>query len=97
MKMLSREELVKEAGTPLFQNRDFSLYDGAPFDCACGSVHSFNQYGNTQHFASTGGSAKFMVECPQNGNVLTLIKTKNKLFIMFDRFVSLAGHTGDVR
>lgn len=97
MKMLSREQFKKEAGTPLSQNRDFSLYDGASFDCACGSVHSFNQYGNTQHFSSTGGGAKFMVECPDNSNFATLIKTKNKLLIMFDRFVSLAGHAGDVK
>jgi hypothetical protein len=97
MKMLSQEEFKKAAGTPLFHNRDFSLYDGAPFDCSCGSRHSFNQYGNTQHCASSGAKAKFIVECPQNGNVVTLIETKNKFLIMFDRFVSLAGHVGDTK
>lgn len=90
MKLLNREEFKKAAGTPLFHNRDFSLYDGAPYECACGATHSFSQF-TGQHFASTGGSAKFMVQCPNNQNAATLIKTKNKFLILFDRFVSLAG------
>ena len=94
MKMLSSEDFKKEAGAPLFHDRDFSLYDNAPYECACGSVHLFNQYGNTQNFVSNGGNAKFMVDCPDNGNVLTLIKTENKFFLFFDRFVSLAGYKG---
>ena len=32
-----------------------------------------------------------MVQCPDNENAATLIKTKNKFLILFDRFVSLAG------
>jgi hypothetical protein len=32
-----------------------------------------------------------MVQCPDNQNAATLIKTKNKFLILFDRFISLAG------
>lgn len=90
MKLLNREEFKKVAGTPLFQNRDFSLYDGAPYDCVCGEKHHFSQFSG-QNFASTGGSAKFMVQCPDNQKAATLIKTKNKYIIFFDCFVSIAG------
>lgn len=94
MKMLSREAFKVEAGTPLDHDRDFSLYDNAPYECACGGVHNFSQYQGAQHFGSNGASAKFMVQCPNNENIATLIKTKNKFFFIFDRFVSLAGHIG---
>jgi len=90
MKILNKEEFKKAAGTPLFQNRDFSLYDGAPYECVCGATHRFSQFSG-QHFASTGGGAIFIVQCPDNENAATLIKTKNKFLILFDRFVSLAG------
>lgn len=92
MKILNSEEFMAEAGIPLYHNRDFSLYDGAPYECACGSIHEFYQHRGTQHFGTDGGNAKFMVQCPNNENVSTIIKTKNKLLIMFDRFVTLAGH-----
>lgn len=94
MKMLNREEFKAAAGTPLFKNRDFSLYDGAPYECACGSTHKFYQYGDIQHFGANGGNAKFMVQCPNNKNVATIIKTKNKFLFIFDRFISVAGHVG---
>lgn len=92
--MLNRVEFKAEAGTPLFDNRDFSLYDGAPYECACGAIHNFYQYSCPQHFGSNGGNAKFMVQCPDDKNVATLIKSKNKFLFIFDRFVSLAGHVG---
>ena len=91
MKLLNREEFKNAAGTALFHNRDFSLYDGAPYDCVCGEKHHFSQFSG-QHLASTGGSAKFIVQCPDNQNAATLIKTKNKFLILFDRFISLAGY-----
>jgi hypothetical protein len=95
MKLLDREQFKLEAGKPLFHDRDFSLYHDAPFECACGSVHHFSQY-NSQHFASSGSHAKFMVPCPDNKNIATLIITKNKFLFLFDRFESLAGHIGEI-
>lgn len=92
MKMLNKQDFYAEAGTPVFRNRDFSLYDGAPYQCSCGSTHNFQEYAYEDNYASSGASAKFIVKCPKNENVLTLIKTKNKFLVAFDRFVSLAGH-----
>lgn len=90
MKLLNLEEFNRVAGTPLFHARDFSLYNGAPYECACGVTHYFHQFSG-QHFASTGANAKFMVQCPKKQNVATLIETRNKFLIFFDHFVSLAG------
>ena len=97
MKILNREEFMAAAGTPLFHNRDFSLYEGAPFECACGSIHDFRQYGQLQHFGSSGGNAKFIVQCPCNNNIATIIQTKNKFLFIFDRFVSLAGYIAEAK
>lgn len=91
MKILDRKKFIQEAGVPITNIRDFSLYDRAPYECVCGSSHLFSQFSN-QAFVSTGGSAKFMVPCPDNKNAATLIKTTNKFFIFFDKFISLAGH-----
>ena len=91
MKLLSREDFKKSAGIPLLQNRDFSLYDGSPYECACGETHKFNQF-SRQAFSSTGTNVKFMIQCPNNKNVATLIKTKNKFLILFDRFITLSGY-----
>lgn len=95
MKMLNKEKFAAEAGVPLFHNRDFSLYDGTPYECACGSVHTFHQYRGVQHFGSTGINAKFMIQCPNHVNIFTLIKTKYKFVFIFDEFTSLAGYIGD--
>ncbi len=90
MQLLTKNELIRTAGNPITHNRDFSLYDGAPYNCACGSVHYFDQY-SSQHFASSGASAKFLAPCPDEEGTATLIKTKNKFLMFFDKFVSIAG------
>lgn len=91
MKVLSKQEFMKAAGTPVTHDRDFSLYDGAPYKCVCGATHAFSQFSG-HHFASSGASAKFMIQCPDNKNATTLIVTKNKFIVFFDRFISLAGY-----
>ena len=93
MKILSFFDLLAFAGPPIHEARDFSLYDGAPYSCACGSTHTFHQHGKHQLYGSHGVNARFMMQCPDNGSVVTMIETKNKFFIFFDRFVSLAGCT----
>ncbi|WP_143752716.1 hypothetical protein [Massilia psychrophila] len=90
MKILTKQEFMKAAGNPITHNRDFSLYDGAPYECVCGATHTFSQFSG-QHFGSSGASAKFIVQCLNNQNSATLIVTKNKFIILFDKFISLAG------
>ena len=94
MKLLSYADFIIEAGVPVANNRDFSLYEGALYTCACGSTHLFSQY-SSQLYGSTGAKAKFMAQCPVNENALTLIITQTKLLILFDRFISLAGHVAN--
>lgn len=91
MKMLDRESFSQELGTALTRRRDFSLYHNAPYECACGQWHAFSQFAS-KAYMSTGASAKFLVECPSNKKLRTIIKTKNKYIIMFDKFVSIAGN-----
>lgn len=91
MKILNKFELLALAGLPLHQSRDFSLYDGAPYECACGTSHTFYQFGKHQLYGATGANARFLMQCPKNDTVVTLIQTKNKFLIFFDRFISLAG------
>lgn len=95
MKMLREFEFIAEAGIPNHQARDFSLYDGAPYACACGSRHEFYQFAESQLYLSNGANAKFVMQCPDNPKALTLIKTKNKFLFIFDRFVSLAGYISE--
>lgn len=91
MKILAKQKFLEAAGIPVSNNRDFSLYDGAPYECVCGGIHTFSQYSG-QNYGSTGASAKFMVQCPDNPNAATIIKTTNKYLMFFDRFISLAGY-----
>lgn len=88
---MSKEALVAAAGIQDPNYRDMSVYDGKPFECACGSTHEFYSYLNKSNFATNGANAKMIVSCPSNTDTYTLIKTKYKFMVMFDRFISLAG------
>jgi len=94
MKKLSKEELKRAAGIPITTPRDFSLYNGSPYECVCGSVHAFNEF-SSQAFVSSGVNAKFVVQCQNNQDAATIIETKHKFLIKFDRFISLAGYIQD--
>ena len=91
MKFLGKEEFLIEAGLQVPNGRDMSAYDGKSFQCACGSTHEFQSYMDYRNFGTTGANAKMMVTCPRNPEIATLIQTKNKFLVVFDRFESLAG------
>jgi hypothetical protein len=90
MKYIDKKDMLAEAGV-LMQQRDMSLYDGKPFECACGQSHAFWEFLNLGNFGTSGANAKMIVKCPNDTGAVTLIKTKNKFIFMFDRFISLAG------
>lgn len=95
MKILNMEDFIIEAGIPMPQNfRDMSGYNGNPFECTCGERHNFESSMDFRNFATNGANAKMMVTCPNNQNLTTLIKTKYKFLVIFDRFVSIAGNKG---
>ena len=81
MKNLNVEAFLLEAGARMPFSRDMSAYDGKLFQCACGSEHEFQSYLDYRNFASSGANAKMIVTCPKN----------TAFFVVFDRFVSLAG------
>lgn len=92
MKMLDFEDFLMEAGiqTP---TRDMSLYDGKPYECACGKIHTFNaSYMDYRNFATNGANALIVVTCPIDGSYSTLIKTKMKFLVVFDGFEVIAGN-----
>lgn len=90
MKILSMEELVLEAGT-MIQRSGMDIYNGKEFECACGSTHEFSDHLDYRNFATNGANAQMIVTCPHNSNIATLIKTKYKFLVIFDKFISLAG------
>lgn len=90
MQMLNNTDFLFAAG-PRIPNRDMSPYDGKPFKCACGREHLFQSRMDYRNFGSTGANAKIMVNCPQDSSVSTIIETKYKFMVVFDKFISLAG------
>jgi hypothetical protein len=91
MKYVEKKYLVAEAGA-LMNIRDMSIYDGKPFECACGKTHAFYDNLKLANFASTGFNAKMIVKCPLGTDASTIIQTKYKYIFIFDHFISLAGY-----
>lgn len=91
MKNLNVEQFLLEAGIRVPQHRDMSVYDGKPFQCACGNEHEFQSYMDYRNFVTSGANAKMIVTCPRDPSFSTLIKTKYKFLVIFDKFISLAG------
>lgn len=90
MEMLQMTDFLIKSGRRV-PARDMSPYDGKPFQCACGKEHLFQSYMDHRNFGTTGANAKIMVTCPENSSYATLIHTKYKFLVIFDKFVSLAG------
>lgn len=91
MKILNPEALLIQAGTEIPYKRDMSAYDGKLFQCACGNEHEFQSYLDYRNFGASGANAKMIVACPRDTNIFTLIETKYKFLVIFDKFISLAG------
>lgn len=90
MIMLDMSEFLALAGMPM-PTRDMSAYNGRDFECACGQRHAFYAYMDYRNFPSTGAKAKMMVSCPNDPAYATLIETKLKFMVKFEKFISLAG------
>lgn len=90
--MMNIEDFLVEAGIQTHA-RDMSIYDGKPFECACGKMHNFeSSYMDFRNFVTNGANAKMIVTCPNDLNIATLIKTKYKFLVIFKGFESLAGN-----
>jgi hypothetical protein len=92
MKLVDLEDLMLMAGHQL-PARDMSAYDGKPFQCACNKTHAFQSaYMDFRNYGATGVNAKMLVACPDDPRFSTLIQTRYKFMVIFDRFESIAGH-----
>lgn len=95
MKYLDLDDFILTAGLPMHQ-RDMSAYNGKSFDCACGQRHEFDSYMlNYLNFVASGANAKMIVNCPLDARFSTLIETKYKFLVIFDRFHSIAGNKSE--
>lgn len=91
MKMLDVDSFLIEAGIQM-NKRDMSAYDGKVFECSCGSTHSFNsRLMDYRNFGTSGANARMIVTCPSDASYTTLIQTKYKFVVVFDKFISEAG------
>ncbi len=91
MQMLDIETFLAQAGMPMHR-RDMSAYDARLFNCACGRTHVFASFIlDYSNHATTGANARMIVTCPSEPAYFTLIQTKYKFMVVFDRFISIAG------
>lgn len=94
MDILNLKSFLVLAGNQM-PKRDMSAYNEKPFECACGKVHNFNSIMDYRNFVTNGANARMIVTCPYDESIATLIQTKYKFIVVFDKFISLAGHKGD--
>lgn len=91
MQMMDVGSFLAHAGMQM-PTRDMSAYDGKPFNCSCGRTHTFNStFKDYRNFATSGANARMIVTCPDNSSYSTLIQTKYKFMVVFDKFISIAG------
>jgi len=91
MNIVCLDELFNIAGVRM-NSRNMSAYNGNIFDCVCGHSHTFNSCLNVANFGTTGNNARMIVICPIKTECFTLIQTRYKFLVVFDKFISLAGY-----
>lgn len=79
----------KMAGKMMPVRRNMSTFDGDSFQCACGKKHSFSSY--SMNVISEGMNGKFVIICPSEPQLLSLIKTKMKFGLIYSGLEYLAG------
>jgi hypothetical protein len=93
LKILNIHDFTVEAGMQT-NARDMSIYDNKPFQCACSKQHFFQSSMDFINLPTTGVNAKMMITCPDNPDISTIVKTKYKFLVVFDRLESIAGCNG---
>lgn len=65
-----------------------SKFLGDEYQCACGRKHTFSA---VQRVLAEGFNGKFLLVCPMDSLVLSLVKTKMKLAVIYQGLELLAG------
>ena len=89
MNLCDKESFEKACGKMMPLRRDMATFDGDKFQCACGNIHTFNP---TISVLSEGFNGRFVVVCPYNQELLSLIKTKMKWGLLYQGLEYLAGY-----
>ena len=88
--LYDEKSFEKACGKMMPLRRNMSTFNGDKFQCACGSKHTFNS--NSISVLSEGSNGRFIVVCPRNPELLSLIKTKMKWGLLYQGLEFLAGH-----
>lgn len=86
------QNLTIEAGMITLSERKsrMDIYNSHQYSCVCGLKHQFNNKLVVANYGSTGANVKMIVMCPEELGG-TLIESKMKWIVKFDKFISLAG------
>ncbi len=85
-------DLTIEAGMITLSERknDMDIYNAHQYSCVCGLRHQFHNQLVVANYGSSGANVKMIVMCPKELGG-TLIESKMKWMVKFDKFISLAG------
>ena len=89
MKIVNREEFDILAGASMPAQRNMNTFSGDRFRCACGGTHTFG-VDNIQVIAE-GMNGKFIIQCPNDNNLVIIIKTKMKWGMLYQGLEFIAG------
>ncbi len=87
MKLLSPNDFFAETMGGRPNMMDVSIYEGYPFECACGQIHSFSP--SRVNIVRELPGRRLVFECPEEPNFATCVKLKG--ILRFKGFVSLFG------
>ena len=88
MAFLDESAFENACGKMMPVRRDMSTFIGDKYQCACGREHMFSA---VQQVLAEGFNGKFLLVCPMDPLVLSLVKTKMKFGIIYQGLELLAG------
>lgn len=89
MKLVSEKEFEQLTGAAMPLQRNMSTFRGDNFRCGCGKSHVFG-VDNIEVIAEAIGG-KFVIQCPNDKDMLSLIKTKMKFGLFYQGLEFIAG------
>lgn len=90
MNIFDEKSFEKACGKMMPVRRNMSTFNGEKFQCACGGEHTFDV--NMISVITEGLNGRFVVICPQDPQLMSLIKTKMKWGLLYQGLEYLAGH-----
>ena len=81
MKLVGEEEFASLIGLAMPAQRDMSLYYGDRFQCGCGKKHAFGV--DNIVVIAKAANGKFVIQCPYDEDMLSLIKAKMMLGMFY--------------